>query len=246
MTTPFDSYPDHQLLQYDELRSRFAGGHNAYASACPFPHIVLDDFISGQLTDAILMDFPESTLASDHEIPARHSGNSGLFELSPTIRQLIWELNSSTFIRVLEGLTSLDNLIPDPAHYDAGLRQEPSGQPPLIQTVPSDDNPLGLDCRLKLELYLNRNWEDEYAGHLELWNSDLTSCVKRIRPLAGRCAIFSLNNYAYHGQSQALNCPDEVTKKLITVYYYTVGRKREALLLADIDKLAQSKLPLPQ
>ena len=239
MNTQSDTYPDHQLLQYDKLRSRFAAGHNTYVSATPFPHIILDNFIRSDLTDTILTQLTQSVMDSLTNIP-------DLFKLSPTIRQLIWELNSSTFIRALEGLTGLHNLIPDPALRGGGIQIGQNGQVPLLHATPMEENPYGLQCRLKLELYLNKDWKDEYEGHLELWNCDLSACVKRIRPTAGRCVIFSLNTHTYHGQSLPFECPNDVTKKYIAVYYYTLDRNMGIASLADTQKLAESELPPPQ
>jgi Rps23 Pro-64 3,4-dihydroxylase Tpa1-like proline 4-hydroxylase len=37
----------------------------------------------------------------------------------------------------------------------------------------------GLDRRLNLLVYLNKDWREEYGGHLELWDRQMTSCKVR-------------------------------------------------------------------
>ena len=81
-----------------------------------------------------------------------------------------------------------------------------------------------LNRRINVLLYLNKNWRDEYEGHLELWDQSLTRCVKRFRPTAGRCVIFNMDDNSFHGYPRPLTCPKGVTQKSINLYYYTIGR----------------------
>ena len=147
-----------------------------------------------------------------------------LLQLSPFIRQLIWELNSSTFIRTLEGLTGIENLIPDPSLRGGGLHQILPGGLLGIHADFTHHVKYDLERRVNLLLYLNKDWEDEYGGHLELWNRDASHCVKRIRPTAGRCIIFNTDADSYHGHPRPLTCPEGITRKSIAIYYYTHGR----------------------
>ena len=81
-----------------------------------------------------------------------------------------------------------------------------------------------LDRRLNLLLYLNENWKEEYGGHLELWNNQMTACVRRISPIFNRCVIFNTTDFSYHGHPEPLTCPEHVTRKSLALYYYSNGR----------------------
>ena len=83
---------------------------------------------------------------------------------------------------------------------------------------------LGLDRRLNLLIYLNKDWEESYGGHFELWNKDMTKCEKKILPLFNRMAMFSTTTYSYHGHPSPLTCPPGRSRKSIALYYYTNGR----------------------
>src|SRR5207244_2517679 len=72
-----------------------------------------------------------------------------------------------------------------------------------------------------------RDWRDEYGGHLELWNRDMTTAVHRITPIFNRCVIFSTTSFAYHGHPEPLQSPENVTRKSIALYYYTRDRPSE-------------------
>jgi len=147
-----------------------------------------------------------------------------LFKISAAARQLIWELNSGTFIRALEKLTGIENLIPDPSLRGGGLHQVLPGGVLGVHADFTHHVDYDLERRVNLLLYLNKDWHDDYEGHLELWNRDASRCIKRIRPLAGRCVVFNTDADSYHGHPRPLNCPDGVTRKSIAIYYYTLGR----------------------
>ena len=49
----------------------------------------------------------------------------------------------------------------------------------------------GLDRRLNVLVYLNKDWKEEYGGHFELWDKDMKHCVKKILPTFNTMAIFS-------------------------------------------------------
>ncbi len=233
-----DIYPDRQLLDYHRLREQFVAGHDAYVGGDPFPHLVLDEFIRDDVVDAVLAGFPApsadinwrqllATGEDGEKVQFNKQGMPHLFKMSPVIRQLIWELNSSTFIRALEKLTGIDDLLPDPSLRGGGLHQILPGGVLGVHADFTHHVSYDLERRVNLLIYLNRDWKDEYEGHLELWNQDASRCVKRIRPLAGRCAVFNTNANSYHGHPRPLNCPEGITRKSIAVYYYTLGRDNE-------------------
>jgi hypothetical protein len=88
-------------------------------------------------------------------------------------------------------------------------------------------NKLKLDRRINVLIYLNKNWKEEYGGHFELWNRDMSAAGQKILPLFNRCAIFSTTSYSYHGHPTPLACPPDRTRKSMATYYYTNGRPEE-------------------
>jgi hypothetical protein len=76
-------------------------------------------------------------------------------------------------------------------------------------------------------VYLNKDWKEEYGGHFELWNRDMSCAEQKILPLFNRCAIFSTTSYSYHGHPNPLTCPPDRTRKSIATYYYSNGRPEE-------------------
>ena len=75
--------------------------------------------------------------------------------------------------------------------------------------------------RVNLLIYLNKDWQPEYCGDLELWSRDMKECVQKIRPIFNRCVIFNTDEDSFHGLPDPIQCPEEMTRKSIALYYFT-------------------------
>lgn len=211
----------------DELASKYS---RDYSQAYPFQHIVIDNFLPEEVLDVILQEFPQPQTINwqkfDNKSEKKLASTSEL-QMGEMTRLLLYQLNSSTFINFLEKLTGIGGLIPDPHFVGGGLHQIQRGGF-LKMHVDFNKYPrLNLDRRLNLLIYLNKNWQEEYGGHLELWDSNMTSCKKKILPIFNRCVVFSTTDFSYHGHPQPLTCPEEQTRKSLALYYYSNGRPAE-------------------
>ncbi len=207
--------------------------HAEYITAKPFPHIVIDNFLPEVILHEILQEFPkpesgdwqnfklekEKKLASKSEL-----------QMGEKTRFLLYQLNSGIFLNFLEQLTGIDALIPDPYFVGGGLHQIERGGYLKIHADFNRHNKLRLDRRLNLLLYLNQDWQEEYGGHLQLWDSEMTRCERSVLPIFNRCVIFSTTDFSYHGHPDPLTTPEGVTRKSLALYYYSNGRPAEEIL----------------
>lgn len=199
-----------------------------YRQAEPFPHIVLDGLFDDDALEGVLREFPAPSEMQWAKFDNPLEKKLGYFyessDVSPTIRQFLDAMNSFEMLLWLEALTGIEGLIPDPYFGGGGLHQiEPGG----FLKVHADFNvhpKLKLDRRLNMLIYLNKQWKEEYGGHLELWDRDGKTCRKRILPLFNRTVVFSTTDTSYHGHPHPLTPPPGVTRKSVSLYYYTAGR----------------------
>jgi Rps23 Pro-64 3,4-dihydroxylase Tpa1-like proline 4-hydroxylase len=124
-------------------------------------------------------------------------------------------------------LTGIEGLLPDPHMQGGGIHQIHRGGFLRVHADFNKHPKFGLDRRLNLLLYLNKDWQEEYGGEIELWSRDMARCERRILPTARRCLIFSTLSDSYHGHPHPLTCPEGMTRKSIAMYYYTNGRPAE-------------------
>lgn len=205
-----------------------ARAHKAqYASAEPFPHCVIDGLFPEEALNGVLAEFPDvkspvwKEYKNYHEgkLETQGEGNIGVFS-----SLLLYQFNSAPFLRFLEELTGIEQLIPDPYFIGGGLHQSPRGGKLGVHADFARHGTLPLDRRLNVLIYLNRDWKDEYGGHLELWARDMSRCVQKIAPIYNRMVVFNVTDWAFHGLPEPLTCPEGMTRKSIALYYFTNGR----------------------
>jgi len=209
-----------------ELAERAASLRDVYAQAQPFPHAVMDEFFPRDVAARIIDEFPPLGAARWHgsgvRNPQRQHKHISTDEesFSPCIRQVLYQLNARPFLEFVESVTGIAPLLPDP---DIGhtLRHFERGGCLGVHTDFNWHKGLELHRRVNLIVYLNRDWRDEYGGHLELWDDAMTGCVKRIAPEANRAVLFATNDHTPHGFPDPLACPPGQTRKTIQMYYYT-------------------------
>jgi hypothetical protein len=215
------------FLEPEVLASVAARHRKSYANAQPFPHVVLDSVLPEAALELALDQFPAvdsiawKEYENDHEMKLETQGEE---RISDDLSLLLYQFNSAPFLRFLEGLTGIKGLLPDPYFAGGGLHQIMRGGRLGIHADFSRHWKLPLHRRLNVLIYLNRDWKDEYGGHLELWDANTMQCARKIAPVYNRMVVFTITDWALHGHPDPLACPDDVTRKSIALYYFTVDR----------------------
>lgn len=213
-----------------QLRVDPEGLRDQYAANVPFPHIAIDHLFPDETLNSVLRDFPSGQNTSWRHFDNPNEKKSGFdyrAALDRDVRDFLYFLNSARVLEFLEALTGIDGLIPDPYFGGAGPHQSFRDGYLKIHADFNWHPKLKLDRRLNLLVYLNHDWKEEYGGELELWDADMTSCGARILPLFNRTVVFSTTDVSYHGHPHPLKCPEEMSRKSISMYYYTNGRPEE-------------------
>jgi Rps23 Pro-64 3,4-dihydroxylase Tpa1-like proline 4-hydroxylase len=203
--------------------------HQSYLNADPFPHSVIDHLLPEAALERVRLEIPRP----DHinwtkfdDARGKKLASNAEAQLGPATRLLLYQLNSSVFIEFLEKLTGIDGLLPDPYFWGGGVHQIVRGGFLKIHADFNRHPKLNLDRRLNVLVYLNRGWEEDWGGHLELWDREMTECRQKILPIFGRCVIFNTTDFSNHGHPDPIQCPEVESRKSIALYYYTNGRPR--------------------
>ncbi|MGD0939070.1 MAG: 2OG-Fe(II) oxygenase [Terracidiphilus sp.] len=224
-----------ELLSNENFRKlETLGKENAekYKNNKPFPHIYFDNFLPETAAEAALREFPEpKQLAwTQFNTPKERKLAFDVVEKLPAaVRDVLYFLNSRPMLQFLEDLTGIQGVVPDPYYVGGGLHQIKPGGNLEVHADFNYHEKLKLDRRINVLVYLNKDWKEEYGGHFELWNRDMTRAEQKILPIFNRCAIFSTTSYSYHGHPTPLACPPERTRKSVATYYYSNGRPEEEI-----------------
>ena len=221
------------LIDFVALEQRVRALRNEYASARPFPHVVIDDFLPGSSFERVLAAMPgqgpaeprwndlNSAMADGRPAQTEKLHLDNALLMRPILRELMGELNCAAFLTLLGQLTGIHGLLSDPYLTGAGVHVVRPGGMLRVHTDFREHPTLNLDRRLNLLLYMNPDWKEAYGGHLELWNEDSTRVVRRILPIANRCVIFGTTDRSFHGHPRPLTCPDDRHRQSIALYYFT-------------------------
>ena len=219
------AFDHHQLAQIARDRS------SMYRSAEPFPHLIEDGLFNPAILDRVAGEFEAMDRGDWHHSQATHErkwSTEHPRHKGPFTSALIAQLNAGPFVSFLEELTGIGGLVPDPHLRGGGLHEiRPGG----MLGVHADFNVhprLRLYRRLNLLVYLNKDWQQEWGGALELWDRGGQRCVRAIQPVFNRAVLFDTSNFSYHGHPHPLACPPERSRKSVALYYYALESPGES------------------
>ncbi|MBV9389779.1 MAG: 2OG-Fe(II) oxygenase [Chroococcidiopsidaceae cyanobacterium CP_BM_ER_R8_30] len=195
-----------------------------FRTAIPFPHVVIDNFLNESVAEKLVEEFPRisSMHRCHHYLFANKYELSSWSSLSNSFYILHQELLSNQFSSFICKISG-ESLFIDAEVY--GDLQQANNGGFLDMHADSNLHPIRENWihRLNLMIYLNKNWRQEYGGHLQL-KSNLEEIGKKFAPVFNRCVIMLSSDTTYHGYTR-LNIPNDMTRKSIVIHFY----KQEAL-----------------
>ena len=211
-----------RIVDYDRLEEIATAQREAFLSARPYAHIVLDDFLETEATEALLREFSvgERWTYYNH-YNERKMGLTRADRMGPLTREIIDELSSPRFLDFLGKFSGIEDLVADPDLDGGGLHQIlPGGYLNIHADFQSHTTRPEWSRQLNLLLYLNKDWRDDWGGFLELWDEDMTGMVTSVRPDFNRCVIFHTTAGSMHGHPTPLACPEGQSRKSLALYYF--------------------------
>jgi len=212
---------------YDDLRK-------SYINEDPFPNIELKNFFKEEFLNKVLNEFPDLSQKKSENYNNKNEikfANNDYNNFSPNIKSLFDYLNSEEFILFLQHLTSIkEKLIADKYLNGGGLHEIKRGGLLKIHTDFNRHPSMELDRRLNVLIYLNKEWEESYGGHLQLWDKDMKNCKKKYLPTFNSMVVFGTTDFSNHGHPDPLTCPNDRSRKSIATYYYSNGRPEEEII----------------
>jgi Rps23 Pro-64 3,4-dihydroxylase Tpa1-like proline 4-hydroxylase len=194
-------------------------------SDIPFTHWVDTHFLTAEQVKEVNKGWVDSSDKRWHHERRDYSKKSALMfpnRLHDSAQSLATELYSDAKVAELSELTGI-KLLPDPWFTDGplmprvggGLHEiHPGGA--LKMHVDFSVHPTGLTRALNLLIYLNQEWQDGWAGALELGDGQV-----KIRPYGGTAVIFETTGTSWHGHPTPLACPPHKTRRSLALYYYS-------------------------
>ena len=213
------------LTGFNRLRDEVDQLRLQYATAQPFPHIVLDGVLPIELFDEATAEFPDvddPSWTGYLHVNEMKYGNPRVRTWGLKLQQIADTLCGDEFVELLQALTGFDDLLADAAMDGGGLHQTLRGGFLNVHTdFTTNHRERSWRRRVNVLFYLNERWSPEWGGALELWDAEVTSCVASIEPVGNRMVIFTTADDAYHGHPEPLRCPEGTARRSLALYYFT-------------------------
>ena len=219
----------------NQLKSFAIKNKSKYINSKPYPHIVIKNFFNREFLNKITKEFPnlskiKTSINYDNKNEVKFANNKRRVFQKNT-KSLFEFLNSQQFISFMQTLTSIEEiLLPDNSLSGGGLHEIKRGGVLKIHTDFNKHPIKNLDRRINVLIYLNKNWKINYGGHLELWNKNMSKCIKKILPVFNTIVIFFFFFFTNHGHPKPLRCPEYTSRKSISTYYFSKGRPKEEII----------------
>ena len=219
-----------EFINFEHLNKRLPIIKNEYTSKQPFKYVTFENILYPAKAELIEQEYP--TIKDGKWDGTTYINQKNKFQkttfLSGSIMDRVFkEFNSTQFIQWLQNVTTIEEeLVADPDLFGGGLHQSITGAFLNVHVDYNYHPKTKFHRRLNVLVYLNKNWKDDYEGHLELW--DLSNSGKmlldKIAPTFNRCVIFETNEVSYHGHPKPLNTPPDINRKSLAIYYYSQER----------------------
>tara|TARA_E500000178_G_scaffold355190_1_gene426899 strand:+ start:261 stop:1130 length:870 start_codon:yes stop_codon:yes gene_type:complete len=191
----------------------------------PFGHIIIENFLNDDYIENVNNNFPTNINDNNwykYNNPLEVKfANDNINELPDNIKNIFYSLSSEKVINKLKEITNINNLEYDPYCHGAGLHMHPvNGR--LNMHLDYEKHPISnKQRRLNIILHLSKDWNKDWNGATELWNSDLTKCIVKSEVKFNSALIFETSNTSWHGLPDKIKCPDNIFRKSLAFYYVT-------------------------
>src|SRR5210317_1051886 len=205
--------------KHDELATQFK-------NAVPYKHLVLENFFNEEVASKMFEQFPtvETLNVKRKSLNEDKSEDYHFERWDPVFSEVREVLKSKEWCSIMSEMTGVDNLSTTTDALGSGVHQGKNGSYVDVHVDVNMNPQANLWRRINLLIYLNKNWEPEYGGALELWNKEMTECVVQVPPTFNTAVIFYTDENSPHGYKK-ITIPEGESRKSFYTYFYTKPEK---------------------
>lgn len=207
-----------EWVSSQEKQAEFA---KSFATAYPYEHIVIDNFLSEQTAKNLSKGFPspDKTWHKYYNPLEVKFALDDLEKMPKCHEEMFRVLCHPALTEIIAKICGIEDLEIDPFLVGAGLHAHPRfGR--LAMHLDFEKNPIsGKERRLNLILFLNNEWKPEWNGGLELWEKNMSKCGNKVVPKFNTAIIFRTNDISFHGLPEPILCPEGIFRQTLAFYW---------------------------
>ena len=189
----------------------------------PYQHSHIEKFLPDNLIEKICDNFyfpKEIDSTSDILFQKTKRGLNDYKQFPEMIKNFIDHLNSREFVNILEKKFNIQGLLPDPTLFGGGMHESRNGGYLKLHSDFIYIKKRKVKRVLNLLIYLNKNWDENWGGAIELWDQKMKNNFLKVYPHINNAVVFRTDTESNHGFPDPINCPENEGRKSIAVYYY--------------------------
>lgn len=196
--------------------------HEKYMNAQPYKYVVIENFLQEDVANAMFENFPpiENLNVKRKSLNEDKSEDYHFERFHPVFTEVRNAINSPEFCKVMNGITGIEGLHTTLDALGSGVHQGKNGSYVDVHVDVNMNTVANLWRRINLLIYLNKNWQPDYGGDLEIWDKEMIRCWNKVSPTFNRAVIFYTDDNSPHGYNK-INVPEGESRKSFYTYYYT-------------------------
>lgn len=225
-----------------------------YQSKKPYPYLFIDNVLNESFAKTLqteILNLPTDNFDRyDNPFEQKHTLRDK-FNYPQNLNKLFEYLQSEEFINYLSKFVD-EKLIIDTTRNFHGVHLYDNGDKLDIHLDAGFHPTLKFRKHVTLGIYLSLNWQDEYGGHLEVWDGenansekgnlpDIYKLVEKISPNFNRLVLFNCLDNSWHGNPEPVKCPNNAKRIFITISYLSknedfLNKRQKALFVKKPDE----------
>jgi len=225
-----------EFINFNSLIGRQKEIKTDYQTKKPFRYIMFENFFQADKAEIIFQNYPaikDGKWEGITYLDQKNKFQKTKFAENSVMDRVFKELNSTEFLNWLQDITEMENeLLGDEDLFGGGLHQSTNGAFLNVHVDYNIHPKTKYHRRLNVLVYMNKDWKEEYEGHLELWDlsNNQKNLIGKYAPTFNRCVIFETNEISFHGHPKPLRTPADVNRQSIATYYYTKTRPADEIV----------------
>lgn len=188
----------------------------------PFEHVIITDFLNRDIADKISNEYPpnlDDYYKYNNPLEIKYAYDD-INNMSPDIQNVFYSLCSEKILNIFKIITKNEELQYDPTCHGAGLHIHPNNGR-LHMHLDYEKHPIleNKQRYLNMILYLTKDWKEEWGGHTELWDENMTECKIKSPVQFNTALIFKTTEKSWHGLPEPIKCPEDKFRKTLAYYY---------------------------
>lgn len=139
----------------------------------------------------------------------------------PYISLLLDKFYSTEFVSKISEISGVKDIVVDLGRKSTGLHVGKCGAFIDVHCDHTWNQYINAYNCVNLILFVNKEWQEIWNGHLEFWDESCKERVDVISPIWNRMVIWTNTSKSWHGYPAPLACPENHFRKSLAIFYYT-------------------------